>query len=258
LPTCGGSSASAFLLQIKLAIAQSDLSIRGDGSPLTDVEPVGNRNGEILPPNRLEIVRNQDIKKFVLPPRETADNLLNCYWEYSHPVFPVLHRPTFMARYAKLWVPSAVAGEADDDEGAIAQTIFHVTLNVVFAIGCQFTAVVGPAARSRYGNEFYQRSRKLANFEILDAVQLAIIQYFLLTAVYLYYEQPAEYADRCWNVVGLAVRASQALGLHLDQKTAQISSQLAREMNRRVWHCAIMLDRFVQRNFSDLVLSVGG
>ena len=212
---------------------------------LTDGEPVGNRYGEVIHANRLEITREQDVSKFVLPPREIADDLLNCYWKFSHPVFPVLHRPSFMSKYKKVWSPRYYTDQPDNDRDDIARTISYVTLNMLFAIGSQFTTVVSPSARSSYGDEFYQRSRKLTNFEIMDGVQLPTIQVLLLTGVYLYYEQPTKYADRCWNVVGLAIRAAQGLGLHLEEMTSSFS-QLDGEMRRRVWHCAVLLDRFAE------------
>lgn len=187
----------------------------------------------------------------MLPPRGTADDLLGSYWEFSHPVFPILHRPTFIEQYQKLWVPGISATRAEDDAAGSTKTIFHIQLSLVFAVASQFTTLVDPSARTSYGNEFYQRSRKLVNFEILDGVQLATVQCLLLHAVYLYYEQPTEYTDRCWNVVGFAIRAAQGLGLHLNGATSRLV-QREREMRRRIWHCAIMLDRSVPGVFSSL------
>ncbi|KAF2101236.1 hypothetical protein NA57DRAFT_17677, partial [Rhizodiscina lignyota] len=178
---------------------------------------------------------------FVLPPREIADDLLRCYWDYSHPVFPVLHRPTVMSEYEKFWAPGSFPDRHANETNNFTRTLSYITVNMVFAIGSQFTTVVKPAAVSGYGAEFYQRSRKLMNFEIMDSVQLATIQILLLTGVYLYYEQPTTYADRCWNIVGLTIRSSQALGLHSEYVGVPLG-QLDREMRRRVWHCAILLD----------------
>lgn len=150
-----------------------------------------------------------------------------------------------MAQYQKLWEPSGTAGGPEDEDNCNARTLLYIKLNAVFAIACQFTTVVNPSARSAYGNEFYQRSRKLVNFEILDGVQIATIEYLLLHAVYLYYEQPTEYADRCWNVVGLAIRAAQGLGLHMKETPSTQVGQLEREIRRRIWHCAVILDRLM-------------
>jgi hypothetical protein len=37
-----------------------------------------------------------------LPPRLLSDRLLVCYFQEHHPLFPVLHWPTFLAAYEKL------------------------------------------------------------------------------------------------------------------------------------------------------------
>jgi len=253
VPIYGGSSASVLLSQIKVAALRFN-GISGSGlNPLSDGEPVGNRYGESPYANRLEIVKDQDTTQAMLPSREVADHLMSCYWQQSHPIFPVLHRPTCTAAYEKIWMSGNSPETARD---SIAQTIFLASLNMIFAIGSHSTDLVSPAERSSFGNNFYQRCRKLINFEILDGVQQSTIQLLLLMGVYLYYEQPSKAADRCWNTVGLAIRAAQGLGLHLDALTEQSSSQLVREMRRRIWHCAMLMDRFERRFANDIKLAL--
>jgi hypothetical protein len=64
------------------------------------------------------------------PPRLLSDHLLVAYFQEYHPLFPVLHRPTFLASYEKLVStdPSAAAGLSQHD---IAK------LFLVFAIALQ-------------------------------------------------------------------------------------------------------------------------
>lgn len=38
-----------------------------------------------------------------LPPRSSADKLMECYWGAVHPVSRVVHRPSFVQRYETLW-----------------------------------------------------------------------------------------------------------------------------------------------------------
>jgi len=190
----------------------------------------------------MEVLRDQEISKMVLPARDIADDLVHGYWKFSQPLVPVLHQPTFMSRYESIWTGNLYAHGSGKEE-SLSQNIFYVTLNVVFAIGCQYTKLVKPERRSQYGDEFYQRSRTLINFEILDGVQEATIQMLLLTGVYLFYEQPSKYADRCWNVIGLAIRAAQGLGLHLRDPKEQVATQIDRELRRRIWYSSILMDR---------------
>jgi len=249
VPVYGGSSASVLLSQIKVATLRSD-GFSGIGlNSLNDGEPVGNRYGESPYANRLEIVKDQNLTQVDLPSREMSDNLVSYYWQQSHPVFPILHRPTFMASYEKMWTSRSIGKAPENEHDSVAQTIFHASLNMVFAIGSNFTPLIYPQHRSRYGNDYYQNCRKVINYEILDGVQQSTIQLLLLMGVYLYYEQPSKAADRCWNVIGLAIRAAQGLGLHLDTLSEQSSSQLVREMRRRIWYCAMLMDRLEQYRY---------
>jgi hypothetical protein len=244
-PTYRGSSASALLSQIKGALLHSDPSTRGRINLIGDGEPVGNRYGEIIHSNGVEILQAEDKTEADLPARDFADDLLRCYWEFSHSLFPIVHRETFISSYQMLWTTDSSRDESDDERVSISRNLFHITLNIIFAIGCHFTELINPTERTQYGDRFYQYSRKLINFEILDDVQLGKIQMLLLTAVYLFYEQPSNYPDRCWNVMGLAIRSCQGLGLDLDEPKSLYRSQLDREMRRRTWNCAVLFDRFV-------------
>ena len=185
-----------------------------------------------------EAIREKDSFAAVYPPRRTADDFVRCFWEFVHPVFPVLHKTSFMNRYNLLW--SAEENEANNDNiSEMDEVIFSSTLNIVFAIGCRFSESVPAASRATLAQTFYQRSRSIYRFEILDSMSLSAVQMLLLTGVYL---QSTQQATRCWNAVGLAIRAAQSLGLHVESPN-QPRSQLSREMRRRVWHTCLVLDK---------------
>ncbi|PQE17570.1 transcriptional regulatory protein [Rutstroemia sp. NJR-2017a BBW] len=92
--------------------------------------------------NSLEILHKQDFYNFILPQRQHADAFLACYWEFAHPVFPILHMPSFNSSYDQLWVSRT---EADKHSDELDDTIFHATLNLVFALGCQYSIIAGSA-----------------------------------------------------------------------------------------------------------------
>lgn len=174
----------------------------------------------------------------MLPRHRTADNYLRHFWEVVHPVFPVIHKPTFMALYDHFWEPDGQEdGPATPDE-----PVQLSILNLVFALGCQFSENVEPDERVALADQFYQRSRKLVSLDALDSVSISTVQSLLLTTIYL---QSTSYSSRCWNTAGLAIRAAQGLGLHLDQRWSESANQLAREMRRRIWHVCVTIDRSV-------------
>ena len=175
-------------------------------------------------------------KELVLPPRQLADSLLHCYWELFHPIYPVLHRPTFHAYYSQLWQPIDASGLAPQSKTHDA--VFHATLNIALAVGCQRNEALAGTEREDLTSEFYRRSVKLVSIDTLDTSSLQIVQLLLLRGFYLL---GTPYADRCWSTVGVALRVAQAVGLQSARTTAA-SSQLNREMRRRVWHNCVLLD----------------
>lgn len=179
----------------------------------------------------------------VLPRRREADNFVLCYWEFIHPLFPVLHKPSFMRKYDRLWLEDGDMQHQHDSEAE--EAIFTATLNLVFALGCKFSSFVEPSQRKSAADDFYQRSRQSYPFDILDSTSISLVQLLVLTGVYL---QSTQYASRCWNSVGLAIRMAQSLGLHVDAANRRIS-QLALQMRRRIWHTCVHLDRLLCMTF---------
>ncbi|KAF9877422.1 transcriptional regulatory protein [Colletotrichum karsti] len=182
----------------------------------------------------------------MLPERWLADSLMSSSWEFVHPVFPILHRPSFIASYEALWQPSKGRPKRDPKD-----VVFHATLSIVLALGSQRTEQISNAEQEDLADRFYKQSVKLISVDTLDHSSLQVVQLLLLRGVYLHY---TSYADRCWNTVGVALRVAQGLGLHNEGDKATETNQVKREMRRRVWHCCITLDRLTATTFGRPVL----
>jgi hypothetical protein len=141
-----------------------------------------------------------------------------------------------MTTYERLWVSDL--GEESDNE--VEDPCFIATVNIIFAIGCQFDEQNSSAGRTALADRFYQQSTSLFTIEFLDSPSLPVIQLLLLTGVYL---QSTQHASRCWQTIGMAVRAAQEIGLHLENRYPTSESQHQREIRRRVWHTCVILDR---------------
>lgn len=172
-----------------------------------------------------------NVKDLVLPPRQVADTFLHNYWDLFHPINPILHRPTFDAVYSQLWQPKETGDSAQD-------VVFYSTLNIVLALGCQSSQNLAESDRESFASELYLRSVRLISLDSLDTSSLQIVQFLVLRGFCLFY---TPYADRCWMTVGSALRVAQGLGIHFESPAA-VSSQLDREMHRRVWHNCVLLD----------------
>ncbi|KIW70142.1 hypothetical protein PV04_02442 [Phialophora macrospora] len=187
---------------------------------------------------------------FALPTRSAADRYVKAYFEFVHPIFPILHRPSFYQRYHRIWT-----GETDDegnhDHTALESSIFLSTTHMTFALGCLYCDAHTPEGRNGLANQFYESARKVFSFDALDSISFEGIQLLLLQAVYL---QSTAYANRCWNIVGMAIRGAQSIGLHVDSADSARTDQLRREMRRRVWHVCIIFDRLLALVFNRPVM----
>ena len=227
----GASSTVAFLRHI---------ISRGSRAATPDGISTQAKHRSAIPSWQLERIRSLESSQTVLPLRRNADDFVVCYWEFIHPMFPLLHQTTFVDQYQRLW-------SGDDDRTAgglsrpydIEEPIFMAILNLVFALGCKLSKLVPSSQKASVADDFYQKSRMLSEFLIIDSNSVSTVQLLALSGVYL---QSTPYASRCWNSVGLAIRAAQSLGMHCEGNGRTLS-QLEREMNRRIWHTCVSLDR---------------
>ncbi|CCX33498.1 Similar to Uncharacterized transcriptional regulatory protein C3C7.04; acc. no. O14130 [Pyronema omphalodes CBS 100304] len=241
----GTSSTLSFMKQIKrtVVIKRTSSASPQDFHVRT---PTGNVEG--LPAKRRRKEDDdflEDLEDFVLPPRSTADHLVECYWIWVHSLYPFLHRPTFMRTYQQLFDYSVTNGEGNP-EARPPGRMFRCVLNLVFAFGCQFSPSIAPSRRDSSSDVFFKRSRLLLHVDILGSGSILLVQALLLMGQYL---QSTKYPNRCWNVVGLAIRVAQGLGLHLDSTSVNRKNIVEREIWRRVWHGCILMDRIVSMTF---------
>ena len=174
----------------------------------------------------------------VIPPRPMADGLVQSFFTFVHDFLPVFHKPAFDRQYEKLWTSSLVSGPHDPREH-LEDAIFLSTLNVCFALGSLFSQLVRDEDREYTSDEYYQRSRALMNFDVCDYSSLSTVRLQLVSGLYL---QTTSNAPRCWNVVGMAIRLAQDLGLHEDPLRIPQSDQLEAEIERRVWYSCVVMD----------------
>ncbi|PYI22468.1 hypothetical protein BO99DRAFT_303803, partial [Aspergillus violaceofuscus CBS 115571] len=125
-----------------------------------------------------------------LPPRELADYLLDCYYEKIHTLYPFFHRPAFARAYSALWAPGPTT-DANDfgkriglGDPSVPWPIFHAGLNIILALGCQFSSL-DRMTREATADAFFQRSQRFLNGISMDKGSLALVQTLLLMSSYL-------------------------------------------------------------------------
>lgn len=230
----GESSTIAFLRQLEQTEQDRESSTL---TPQKSAADSRNSSKDCEPAALLPLRPSSEADLAVLPLRYRADKFLNCYWDFVHPVFPLLHKHPFAWKYQQIWLPHEKFPQSAED------TVFLCNLNLVLALGCQFCRDIDAHERLTMANQFYERSQRVLLFDILGTTSLPVVQWLLLTAVYC---QSTSHASRCWNSIGLAIRLAQSLGLHMEHSTHSVKSQVELEMKRRIWHNCVVLDRFVK------------
>lgn len=184
------------------------------------------------------------ISHFLLPSRSDADHLLDQFWRNFHLFYPWIHFPSFLKAYELLWTKESSGTDLAETSRvglgsrACSQEVFHCALNVIFALGCEFTNSTQQDGENP-GSEFMDRANKLFSIGLLDKEGLSVVQTLLLLSIYL---QSTQNPQQCWGVAGLSLRMAQGIGLHLEP-TFTSRNTLEIEMRRRVWHGCLLMDR---------------
>ncbi|OQV09149.1 Fungal specific transcription factor domain-containing protein isoform 1 [Cladophialophora immunda] len=231
----------------------------------------------VLQPHNAEVVKNTKNERFgytqafrkattqtfsrrhyVVPPKTLANALLSSYWNHVHPIYPYLFKTALNIRYQKLWSdpdeksPCAsfldsrfVLQDHTDVEGYYSnEPIFFCIINLVFALGAQYSPVVDPDERCETGEVFFQRAKGFINLDSLEYGEVTLVQALLLMGLYL---QSTDRSSMCWNIVGLAIRTSQSIGLDKTvyrYVSSRPLSRLDEEIRKRLWGGCIIQDRY--------------
>ncbi|EEU38278.1 uncharacterized protein NECHADRAFT_77081 [Fusarium vanettenii 77-13-4] len=195
-----------------------------------------------------------------VPPRAEADRLVNLFWTYVHSLYPFLHWPSFYDRYLTLWSPQT-SSQADRATcsmngyySTINESLFHCMLNVVFALGLLHNTELSQQERYDISFTFFKRSKSLLGLDLLESGSTPLVQVLLLMGQYL---QTRDITSSCWNIIGMAIRVAQGIGLHLqpeerdegDTGNYQAADQLEEEMRRRAWTGCVLLDRILSLTY---------
>ncbi|PWW78272.1 hypothetical protein C7212DRAFT_25197, partial [Tuber magnatum] len=186
-------------------------------------------NPDILFESRQSLKPSENLNSYEdtkTPPRLLSDHLLVSYFQEYHPLFPVLHRPTFLASYKKL-----VSGD-----GSEANTLPHhsvAQLFLVFAIAQRNEPRNGP------DHQFDAQWQRSLNAIIVDST-IETLQCLVLAQLYCF--SKGDYS-RLLQYKSLAVGIALRLGLNQSQRKFTLGA-LSGEMRKRAFWCVYCLDSF--------------
>lgn len=201
----GGSSGRAFVESFKQRAQET-------GRSCSDVNPnafFGTGSKPCSPAKRMGA--------FKAPPRLVSDQMINIFFQEWAPLFPVLHRPTFLSLYEQY----VASPETLTDKKSIAK------LNLVFGI-----AALSSDPRDGQDVESFEAQWQTAMEGFLMDNDVATLQCLVLAQIYCLLK--ADYS-RLLKYKGLAIGLSQRLGLHQSQKRFALGALTSETRKKVFW-----------------------
>jgi hypothetical protein len=202
----------------------------------------------------------QYAEDYSIPTRLESDLMLTVFWDRIYPLYPFLDREVFDHLYAELWAGERgpetferaprpnkghhsgqrARGSPRNGDGIPSSRIFHVLLNAMYALGCSSDRSKTSSASIRPGDFYWKRCKQVLerDFDVFNIPNLMFVQALLYICIYL--QSTQDLTSACWNMVGVAVRMSQTLGLHT------MSLQKAdpqRSVRWLTWAGCVVMDR---------------
>ncbi|KAJ8124779.1 hypothetical protein O1611_g8862 [Lasiodiplodia mahajangana] len=174
-----------------------------------------------------------------MPSRAIVAEYLDLYFSTIHIAYPFIGKHVFMSKLEIL----QTQGFTED--------LTHSWLSLLYAllaIGAYYDSFRqgNPQAESSH-KRLFQRS---AMFVELDTPERSVIQVSALLAQCFYLLATSE-IERCWTLLGIAIRLGQCIGLHVNAENSNgghvDASQGGKQANiiPRVWYSLYVLDRLL-------------
>lgn len=174
-----------------------------------------------------------------LPDRQLAEHILSSYYTTVHSYIPILHWPTFVEVYERVYEKGDLSGEPPS---------WGSLLFAVFACGLLYT--VDPKIRAMYpdnGRNLIEQSRKLTDL-FNDEFTIDHARAALLTSIFL---MEINCKSAAWTWLGSTVRIAQDIGLHRESGPWGV---VENEVRRRVWWGVYAWDRLLSVELGRVVM----
>jgi hypothetical protein len=164
---------------------------------------------------------------FSLPSADVCTALVESYFRFVHPMFPIIDTHEFLARYSKFGV----------------QQINLLLLWSMFSVSASYIendilATTGYATRKAFKENIVKRAKLLWDLSC-ENDKIVLIQSALLLGFWFV---DAEDMKQSWYWTGIAIGISQTIGLHRDpdakRKNSALSDQQRRSWRNIWWSCA--------------------
>lgn len=186
-----------------------------------------------------------------LPPIHVQDLLLDLYFTYVHPAFPVIHKCRFLAEYnsRKRHSHTGLSPEANTPRPEASQEVTPLLLFSIFAIAARFCEDgTPPPPRGEMwgaGCDYLNSARTILS-RILHQSRPSTVQSLLLLG---HREFGIGSMEQGWIFIGMAVRMAMDLGLNCDSSSWKIHGRdlflpEENQHRRQIWWACCLADRY--------------
>jgi hypothetical protein len=261
----GTSSTVNFVKQVHQILSEADAGIQQDArsSDLPKPKRRHGRHGSGRDGNGPKIM-----EEYAIPTRGESESMLASFWTRTYPLYPFLNRSDFDESYRQLWtppshnnVPASMATADDGDsgyhedpgqhrvrvhgDGIPESRRFHVLLNIMYALGCLSSTSKHTTTQAERAQFYWRRCKDLLerDFDIFNRPRTRFIQAVLYMSVYM--QSTEELTSASWNLSAIAIRMSQALGLHCAVSNRSLDPARLKLLSVRAqtWAGCVVMDR---------------
>ncbi|KAJ7897143.1 fungal-specific transcription factor domain-containing protein [Mycena olivaceomarginata] len=211
----------------------------------------------VWPPSKdlTELVNEEDMD-IELPPVHVQEHLLQLYFTYIHPVFPVLHKTCFLIEYNTRNINSPARtpdsqGSGSSTKPESAQTFSPLLLLAMFALSARFSDEDTPLPPKgkmwEAGGKYFDRAKGILA-KVLHRSRPSTCQTLLLLG---YREFGIGSMEQGWIYIGMAIRMAVDLGLNCnlsDWKSRHndrtLFSPEETQTRRQIWWGCCLADRY--------------
>ncbi|KAK1234865.1 hypothetical protein PQX77_001959 [Marasmius sp. AFHP31] len=222
----------------------------------------------VWPPSKDYVARiaQDEGSDAALPPVALQDHLIDLYFTYIHPVYPVIHKSRFLTEYEARRAPEPIPAKFSSPKPESSQQADTLLLLSMYAITARFVDNMEPKpANGRMweaGVEYLEAARKMLSencsfvpattdiddhpAKIFDRSRPSTVQALLLLG---YREFGVGSMEQGWIYIGMAIRMAIDLGLnsnsqHWKQHGHDLFSRDETQIRRQIWWICCLADRY--------------
>ncbi|KAJ7597406.1 fungal-specific transcription factor domain-containing protein [Mycena floridula] len=188
-----------------------------------------------------------------LPPIHVQDKLIDLYFTYIHPAFPVIHKCRFLADYqarkTRSASPTAASQTSSSPRPEPSQKISAMLLFSIFALAARFSndelPFPSPGRMWEAGWDYAARARNILT-QIFQHSRPSTVQSLLLMG---YRDFGIGSMEQAWIYIGSAMRMAIDLGLNCNSDNWKVHghalfSAQETQIRRQIWWACMIADRY--------------